>query len=130
MSTILTFKSIQNKHVVYSGKDCMKRFCKSLIGLAMEIINFKKKQMKQTNQHQKLYKNAKNYYICKVKIEDKQAKDKKYRKVNDHCHYTGKYRGAAHNKCNLKYSFPKEIPMVFHNGSNYDYHFTIKELAE
>ena len=31
---------------------------------------------------------------------------------------------------NLKYSVPKEIPIVFHNGSNYDYHFMIKELAE
>ena len=60
----------------------------------------------------------------------KYLKDKKYRKVRDHCHYTGQYRGAAHNKCNLKYSVPKEISIVFHNGSNYDYRFIIKELAE
>ena len=32
--------------------------------------------------------------------------------------------------CNLKYNIPKEIPVVFYNGSNYDYHFIIKELAE
>ena len=57
-------------------------------------------------------------------------KDKKYRKVKDHCHYTGKYRGAAHSLCNLKYSVPKNISIVFHNGSNYDYHLIIKELAE
>ena len=57
-------------------------------------------------------------------------KDKKYRKVRDHCHYTGEYRGAVHTICNLKYSVPKEIPIVFHNGSNYDYHFIIKELVE
>ena len=57
-------------------------------------------------------------------------KIKKYYKVRDHCHYTGEYRGAAHRMCNLKYSVPKEIPIVFHNGSNYDYHFTIKELAK
>ena len=51
-------------------------------------------------------------------------------KINmDHCHYTGEYIGAAHNICNLKYSVPKEIPIAFHNGSNYDYHFIIKELA-
>ena len=56
-------------------------------------------------------------------------KDKKYCKVKDHCHYTGEYRGAAHNICNLKY-VPKKIPTVFHNGSNYDYHFIIKQLAE
>ena len=43
--------------------------------------------------------------------------------------YTGKYRGAAHNKCNLNYKISKEIPVVFHNGSTYDYHFIIKQLA-
>ena len=34
-------------------------------------------------------------------------------KVRDHCHYTGKYRGAAHSICNLKYQTPKEVPVVF-----------------
>ena len=51
---------------------------------------------------------------------------KKYCKVRAHCHYTG----AVHSICNLKYSVPKKIPIAFHNGSNYDYHFIIKELAE
>ena len=48
-------------------------------------------------------------------------KDKKYCNVRNHGHYTGKYRAA---------SVPKKIPIVFHNGSNYDYHFIIKELAK
>ena len=52
-------------------------------------------------------------YICKKEID---KNDKKH-KVRDHCHYTGKYRGAAHNICNLRYKIPKEIPIVFHNGS-------------
>ena len=50
-------------------------------------------------------------------------------KVRDHCHYTGKYRGAAHSICNLRYKISKKIPVVFHNGSTYDYHFIIKQLA-
>ena len=57
-------------------------------------------------------------------------KDKKCRKVRDHCCCTGEYRGAAHSICNLKYSLPKKTPIVFHNGSNYYYHYIIKELAE
>ena len=81
-------------------------------------------------EQQESYENAKMCYICKEKIENKYLKDKKYCKVRDHCHYTGEYRGAAHSICNLKYSVPKKIPIVFHNGSNYDYHFIIKELAE
>ena len=74
--------------------------------------------------------NAKICYICKEKFEIKYLQDKKYRKVRDHCHYTGAYRGAVHSICNLKYSVPNTIPVVFHNGSSYDYHFIIKVLAE
>ena len=51
-------------------------------------------------------------------------------KYRNHCHYTGKYIGAAHNVCNLRYKVPKEIPIVFHNGSIYDYHFIINELVK
>ena len=59
-------------------------------------------------------------------------KDKNYREVRNHCHYTGEYRGAVHSIYNLKHSVLKKILIVygFHNGSNYDYHFIIKELAE
>ena len=56
--------------------------------------------------------------------------DKNNKKVRDHCHYTVKFRGAAHSECNLRYKVPKEISIVFHDGSTYDYHFIIKELAE
>ena len=56
--------------------------------------------------------------------------NKKHHKVRDHCHYTGKYRGVAHRACNLRYETQKEIPVVLRNGSSYDYHFLIKELAE
>ena len=70
---------------------------------------------------------------CKRKfcadINDK-SEYKVYHKVRDHCHYTGKFRGAAHNICNLRYRMQREIPVVLHNVSNYDYHLIIKELAE
>ena len=58
------------------------------------------------------------------------ALNKKYHKVRYHCHYTGKFRGVAHNICNLGYKTPKEIPTVFHNGSTYDYHFIINQLVK
>ena len=59
--------------------------------------------------------------------DDEKYKNK--RKVKDHCHYTGKFRGAAHSKCNLKYKVPKDIPIIIHNAS-YDTHFIINQLAE
>ena len=57
-------------------------------------------------------------------------KTKKYHKFGDHWHYTGKHGGAAHSICNLKYSAPKKILIVFQDWSNYDHHFVMKELAE
>ena len=61
MSTISSFISIENKHDVYRGKDCMKRFCEFLREHALKIINFKKKIMKLlTNKQQQSYENEKN----------------------------------------------------------------------
>ena len=59
--------------------------------------------------------------------DDENYKNK--RKVKDHCHYTGKFRGAAHSKCNLNYNVPKDIPIIIHNASN-DTHFIINQLVE
>ena len=127
MSTISPFKSKENKHDVCRGKDCMKKFCEFLREYAMKIINFKKKKMKLlTKEQQESYENAKICCICKEKFENKYLIDKKYPKVTDHFYYTGEYRGAAHIICNLKFSVPKKILIVFHNVSNYDYHLIIK----
>ena len=79
---------------------------------------------------QESYENAKFYYICTEKFEDKYAKDKKYCKVRYHCHYASKYKGAAYSICNLKYSIPKETVIILHNGSNYVCHFITKELEQ
>ena len=51
-------------------------------------------------------------------------------KVRDHCHFTGKYRDAAHNQCNLKCRKPLILPVVFHNLQGYDSHLFIKQLAK
>ena len=98
----------------YRGKDCIKNFCKDLKEHVLEIINYEKKRKDAINTWRKSI-------ICY---------DKKYHKVRDHCHYTGKYRGAAHNNCNLRCKTPKEIPVVFDNGFTCDYCFIIKEPAK
>ena len=65
-----------------------------------------------------------------VVIKNKKEKFKLYKKVRDQCHFTGKFRGAAHCICDLHYKVPREIPVKIYNGSKYDYHLIIKELAE
>ena len=79
-----------------------------------------------TNKEIKSYEKQKVCHICKEKF----CNNKNKKKVRDHCHYTWKFRGAAHRECNLRYEVPKGTPVVFHNGSAYDYHFIIKTLAE
>ena len=68
---------------------------------------------------------AQKCHICLKEFNDQQN-----RKVRGHCHYTGLYRGAAHNDCNLKYRMPDHIPNEFHNLSGYDVHLLIKELGK
>ena len=81
-----------------------------------------------TKEKLKSSQDAKVCYISGKRIL-KNTKVKNYQKVGDHCHYTGKYRGAAHSVCNLKFNVPYKTTVVFPNGSNYDYYLIIKELA-
>ena len=93
----------------------MKKFCKNLRKHATKIISYKKKKMIPLTVKEEIDHNEQKIcYICKKEF------GKKHYKVRDHCHYTEKYRGAAHNICNLRYKISKEIPIVFHNGSTYD----------
>ena len=126
--THCSFDKLKNKFDHYRGKDCMKKFCKDLRTHATKIINYEKKKMIPLTIKEKIHYNEQEIcYICKNEFDNI---DKKHYKVRDHCHYTGKYRGAAHNICNLRYKVPREISIVFHNGSIYDYHFIIKELVK
>ena len=100
----------------------MSRFCKDLKDHATKIIDFKKKIITPLTKEEEDNYNKENIcHICKKEFNND--------KVRDHCQFTGKYRGAAHNTCNLRCKIPKNIPVIFHNGSTYDYHFIIKELA-
>ena len=120
----------------YRDQNCMKKFCKDLKKHAEKIINCKRKEMLPLiYEENDFYENQKVCHICKKEfIFDIDSCGKnmyiKYRKVKDHCHYTEKYRGAAHTICNLRFKTPKEIPIAFHNGLTYDYHFIIRKLAK
>ena len=83
-----------------------------------------------TKNELKLHQDATECYIKRKNFTGKFAKDKNHQKVEDHCHFTGRYRGAPHNICNLRFNVPSEILVVFHNGLDYDYHFIINKLAK
>ena len=86
------------------------------------ITNIPEKKMMFKIQEKLQYEKETKCWICKGKSDD----DKNY-KVRDHCYFTGRYRGAAHNSCNLKYKKPNFTPVVFHNLSGYDSHLFIKK---
>ena len=127
--TCCSFDKSKNERKYYRGEDCMKIFCKDLKDQAMKIINYQKKEMiPLTDKEKETHENQKICYICgKEFYTDKNNKE--FKKIRDHCHDTGKYRAAAHSNCNLSYKIPREIHLVFHNGSIYHYHFIIKQLV-
>ena len=97
------------------------------------MINTQKKALiPLTSDEQAEHERSKFCHICngKFNTNKKNKYYNNYKKVIDHCHYTEKYRGAAHSICNLRYWEQRESPVVLHNGSNYDFHLIIKELAK
>ena len=129
--TNCSFDKSNNKLSYDRGEDCMKRFCKDLKDHATKIIDFKKKTMiPLTKEEEDNYNKENICYICKKEFNNDMTESSSLEcKVRYHCHFTGKYRGAPQNTCNLRYKIPKNIPVIFHNGSTYGYHFIIKELT-
>jgi len=80
-----------------------------------------KKDMIFTKTDRKKYAEATTCHICEKELGND--------RVRDHCHLTGKFRGAAHESCNLNYKLPIFYPILFHNLSGYDCHLFIKQLA-
>ena len=107
----------------YTGKDAMQKFVEWLEKDIKIIANIPEKKMIFKIQEQQQYEKETKCWICKGKFKEDD------KKVRDHCHFTGRYRGAAHNSCNLKYRKPNFTPVVFHNLSGYDSHLFIKNLG-
>ena len=81
----------------------------------------KPKKMFLSPEEEKKFREDKCCSIC----EEELGKDR----VRDHCHITGKFRGAAHNSCNLNCRLPRIIPVIFHNLQSYDAHLFIKKIG-
>ena len=85
------------------------------------LANIKEKKMVFTKEDEKQFNMASDCWICGEELGND--------RVRDHCHYTGCYRGAAHNSCNLKYRKPESVLVFFHNLTGYDSHLFIKKLG-
>ena len=103
------------------GPDAMLEFIKRLEEDVRKIVELGNKEIKITIEEEEQFNNAMECWICKGFLGDD--------KVRDHCHYTGRYRGPAHNSCNLKYRKQNNISVFFHNLAGYDSHLFIKKLG-
>lgn len=112
-------------HNYFRGKNIMKIFYKILKNLEdkiFKILNNIIKMNELSDGENSEFNSATICYLC-----EKEFSEQDY-KVKDHCHLSGKYRGAAHNSCNLQFQLPKKIPLIIHNAKGYDSHFIIANL--
>ena len=116
---------------IYRGENAVYKFMENML----EEVNWCKSKMKKhfnkplkmTKENETDFQKATKCHIC-----DKPYKDKDIR-VRDHCHITGKFRGSAHQDCNLKLQIKPEtikIPVIFHNLRGYDSHFIMQQIGD
>ena len=128
-------KKYSKDFVIYRGLDpiaeflkCMNREVQNCQGVIRDNFN---KPLKMSEDDEINFKNATHCLICEKKYKPDDGPDGL--PVRDHCHVTGKYRGSAHKKCNLKLKTSAKnikIPVIFHNLKGYDSHFIIEKLGE
>ena len=117
------FKPVLRKYTKTKPEDAdaIDVFIKWLEEDVKAIANIKPKQMIFTKEDEKHFNKASDCWIYGEYLGND--------RVRDHCHFTGRYRGPAHNSCNLKYRKPKSVSVFFHNLSGYDSHLFIKKIG-
>ena len=113
---------------MYRGLDSVEKFFTDIFEEGKEILErlkeFQKTPMNLSEEEKSQHKKATSCYVCNC---DFTAEN---RKVRDHCHVLGNYRGAACNTCNLGMKLTKTIPVIFHNLKGYDSHLLLPELGK
>ena len=113
--------------VVHRGVGCVREFIKAILSEYEYCRSVMKdhfnKNLIMTMKEEELFQKACVCWIC-GKLFDLIDE-----KVRDHCHISGKFRGAAHFSCNANFKISKKVPVIFHNLKGYDGHLIMKELS-
>ena len=116
---------------IYRGENAVYQFMENMLEEVKYCKNIMKKRfnkpLRMTKENEEKFEKATTCHICDKKYTEKDIR------VRDHCHITGKYRGSAHQECNLKLRInPQEIktPVIFHNLRGYDSHFIMQQIGE
>ena len=113
-------------NVVYRGENAAYEFIKAIF---KEYKYCKKGMNKHFNKNlimsekeEHLFQQSNSCWICKKLIDNDEEK------VRDHCHVTGKFRGAAHWDCNINFQLTKKVPVIIHNLRGYNSHLIFNDL--
>ena len=119
-----------NKYSSYFGTDCTKWFVKEMLKLELEANKYFKTnlELQITPEEEESFQQSTICWLCENSLDNTEGA--LCTKVRDHDHLTGKYRGAAHNICNIncKQRSSSFVPIFFHNFSGYDCHLIFEEL--
>ena len=116
---------------IHRGENAVHKFMENML----EEVNWCKSKMKKhfnkplkmPKENETDFQKATKCYICDIKYTDKDIH------VRDDCHITGKFRGSAHQDCNLKLQMKPDnikIPVILHNLRGYDSHFIMQQIGE
>ena len=109
--------------------DIGKIFLEKLVEQVKWILNEIREPMLRKNTKRILWEKGEKEAFAKTNICWFCRKKIEYKKVADHCHLTGRFRGAAHEVCNLKAKVPEFTPVFMHNLDGYDSHLFIKNMG-
>ena len=121
-------ESMSKPFKMYRGLDSVNKFFTDIFEEEKDILEklkkFQKTPMNISIEEEASHEYAKTCYVCENNSTNE------IRKVHDHCHITGSYRGASCDKCNLSMKLTKTIPVIFHNLKGYDSHLLLPELGK
>ncbi|XP_068707688.1 uncharacterized protein [Montipora foliosa] len=113
---------------IYRGEKAVYKFMEAMLDEVKYCKKIMKKHfnkpLRMTEDDEKEFQKADECHICNKKYNENDVR------VRDHCHITGKYRGSAHQDCNLNFRITEKIPVMFHNLRGYDSHFIMQEIGE
>ena len=111
--------------VVFKGQNAAYEFIKAILKEYQYCKKVMKKHFNKNlimSEEEEQFQSSNTCWICEKLIDDDDEK------VRDHCHVTGKFRGAAHWSCNINLQLTKKVPVIFHNLRGYDSHLIFNEL--
>ena len=114
--------------VVYRGENAAYEFIKAILKeykYCKKVMNKHfNKNLIMSEEEEHLFQQSNSCWICKKRIDNDEEK------VRDHCHVTGKFRGAIHRKCNINFQLTKNVPVIFLNLRGYDSHLIFNEFEK